>query len=203
MSALIAEAAAIIASARFDNVGDLLDAFHRGAATANLQEYFGCFHQEGRFLGTDASENWHVLEFYGFSKPYFERGTGWTYVPRPATRKTTFFPNEACPSFCVFDELLDSQDFHATTRGSGTCLYSEGRWLLAQYHLSFPLPNDLAKDVTRVIASFEAAVQHKEAEAAAAEAARELLAELDAQEGAPRKAPGGATQKKSGGKKKK
>lgn len=203
MSSLAAEVAAIIASARFDRVGDLLDAFHRGAATANLQEYFGCFHQEGRFLGTDASENWHVVEFYGFSKPYFERGTGWTYVPRPTTRKVTYFPSEASPSFCVFDELLDSQDFHATTRGSGTCLYAEGRWLLAQYHLSFPLPNDLAKDVTRVIASFEAAAQHKKAETAAAEAARELLAELDAQEGAARKAPGGATQKKSGGKKKK
>lgn len=169
----------IVASSNFADVETLLDAFHRGAATANLRLYFGCFHPEGRFLGTDATENWHVNDFYEFSKPYFLRGKGWTYTPRPETRKVTMFTDPVSPSsqFCIFDELLDSEDFHATSRGSGTCLYDsvQNRWLIAQYHLTFPIPNDLAKDMTQKIFLFESSQKDK----SETESTAEFLAEWD------------------------
>ena len=48
-------------------VVDLLDLFHAAASCASLNEYFGCYYSSScRFLGTDATENWNIPEFYGY-----------------------------------------------------------------------------------------------------------------------------------------
>jgi hypothetical protein len=157
----------IFGSGSYDRIEDLLDNFHMAAATANLLVYFGCFHPEGRFLGTDSVENWHVSDFYNFSKPYFDRGSAWVFRPIHNTRKISYFPSEENPVFAIFDELLESESFLATSRGSGTLVYNSGKWLIAQYHLSFPIPNDLAKDMTKKIATFESAIKDQAADIAA------------------------------------
>lgn len=174
---MAAEREAIIGSIVCSNPTELLDKFHKAAETGNLRQYFGSFHPEGRFLGTDASENWHVNDFYDFSKVYFLRGSAWTYIPIASTRKFTYFPSEESPILCTFDELLESESFLATSRGSGTLVFDsvKGGWLIAQYHLSFPIPNDLAKDMTLKISLFEKAAKEQSAE----EAARKLIEEWD------------------------
>ncbi len=170
----------IVGTGRFESVENLLDKFHSAASVANLDEYFGCFDNNGRFLGTDASENWTAQEFYTFSKPHFDAGSGWTFKPLKGTRKLTYYPSESNPLFCVFDELLDSESFLATSRGSGTLLFNSatGHWLIAQYHLSFPIPNDLAKDMTKSISIFENVKKVKQAD----DAADRLIAEWDQDE---------------------
>lgn len=197
MSSFEIERDSIIGKGQYQTVEAVLDSFHTAAATANLQTYFGCFHAQGRFLGTDATENWHVNEFYAFSKPYFQRSTSaWTYTPIAGSRKITFFPTASSDAaaiqpflqtaagtnptvFAIFDELLDSESFKATSRGSGTLLYQPGQgWLVASYHLSFPIPNDIAKDLTKVIHTFEQSLKTKQAN----KAAEELLAELALEE---------------------
>ncbi len=45
-----------------------------------------------------------------------------------------------------FDELLDN-DSYGVTRGTGVLTRLAGRWHLAQYHLTIPVPNSLAKDL--------------------------------------------------------
>ena len=46
-----------------------------------------------------------------------------------------------------FDEQLSSQ--YGPARGTGTCIQvDEGVWKIVQYHLSFPIPNDIAVKVT-------------------------------------------------------
>ncbi len=90
----------------YATVEALLDGFNRAAAQANLSEYFGCFSSNGRFLGTDATENWTVEEFYSFSKPHFDGGKGWTYIPRPSSRKISIqSAPDGSPVFASFDEV--------------------------------------------------------------------------------------------------
>ena len=172
------------------------------AAQANLNEYFGCFTKNGRFLGTDASENWTVDEFYSFSKPHFDNGKAWTFIPKPGSRKITLQTgHDGQPLFASFDELLDSVSFKASSRGSGTCIYrpSNKSWLVLQYHLSFPIPNDLAKKMCLEIADFEK-IEDKDSKAKsdlAAKNERELLAMLELE----KKGGGGGGGKKKGGSK--
>jgi hypothetical protein len=167
-----------IGSSRHATVDALLDSFHTAAAKADLVAYFGCMDKRGRFLGTDATENWTAGDFYDFTKPYFASGKGWTYVPVAGSRKVTYYPGPSIEAaqFCTFDEILHNESF-GTCRGSGTLVYSSehGCWFVAAYHLNFPVPNDLAGEVTTLIKKGDPSSQAKQADAAAAQ----LLAELE------------------------
>ena len=68
------------------DVAALLDDFHQRAADSDLGGYFACFAPEGRFLGTDATENWDVEEFERYAAPPFKAGRGWQYVPNKPSR---------------------------------------------------------------------------------------------------------------------
>jgi hypothetical protein len=146
----------------YSSVESLLDAFHNSATTADLDVYFGCFLEaESRFLGTDANENWTTKEFLEFAGPYFTKAKkagkeAWTYILKQGTRKINII-TVGGSEIAYFDELLSSESFKATTRGNGVAVRStDGLWFLSQYHLSFPIPNPLAKNFCEVIAIFEA-----------------------------------------------
>jgi hypothetical protein len=171
-----------IRTARQDSIISLLNHFHSSATNANLKEYFGCFDSSrSRFLGTDATENWSALEFWNYSKPHFDKGSAWTYIPRSGTRKIEQIDDfEGTPVFATFDELLYSSSFGATSRGTGTAIYDSTLkvWFIVSYHLSFPTPNELAKDICKKITLFEKKSLSSNADAVAAE----LLAEYEIEE---------------------
>lgn len=193
----------VIATGRYSSIDELLNNFHIAAAEANLNRYFGCFSSPtSRFLGTDASENWSALEFYDFSKPHFESGQGWTFIPIPGSRKLEYFPSPSETSnFAYFDELLESRSFLATSRGSGCVVYDlkTQSWFIFSYHLSFPIPNDLAKGMCLQIHNFEKKSALKAQELIADAAAEDLIKLIDAENS---KVPSNVKSKSGGGKKK-
>lgn len=56
-----------------------LDNWHKAAAEANFNNYFGMMADDAIFIGTDATENWNLQEFKKFSKPYFDAGKAWDF----------------------------------------------------------------------------------------------------------------------------
>jgi phosphohistidine phosphatase SixA len=130
------------AAARIDAV---LDALHRAAATADEATYFSLFASEAVFLGTDATERWTLEEFRAFALPYFARESAWTY--RPRDRRVSLLPGGDA---AFFDELLD-HDRYGECRGTGVLRRDGDAWRIAQYHLTFPIPNEIADAVTRAI----------------------------------------------------
>ena len=134
-------------------VGAVLDQLHIAASAADGEAYFALFTPDARFIGTDVAERWTVDEFRAYAMPYFSQGKGWTYTPRTRTVTITTDP---CACQAWFDEVLDSQSY-GTARGSGVLTRTPGGWKVAQYVLSFPVPNDVADDVTDQIKAFEAA----------------------------------------------
>lgn len=120
-----------------------LDRFHKAAAHAEFEAYFSLFSKDGVFIGTDASERWSVEQFKQYVKPYFSQGKGWRYVPRDRTIVVR-------GDVAWFDELLDN-DAYGECRGSGVLVREDEQWKIAQYNLHFPIPNDLAKQVTQMI----------------------------------------------------
>ena len=123
----------------------VLDALHDAASKAQLERYFALFAPDAVYIGTDATERWSLEEFRGFVTPYFTQGRGWTY--EPTSRHVTLGPENRT---AWFDEILENENY-GTTRGTGVLVKIEDEWKIAQYHLTIPVPNDLAKRVVGMI----------------------------------------------------
>ncbi len=134
-------------NARSAAVSNVLDQLHHNASVANEESYFALFAPEGVFFGTDATERWTVDQFRAYAHPFFEQGRGWTYVPREGTRNIEFDPSG---TVAWFDEILDNENY-GETRGTGVVRLIDGEWKIAQYHLTIPVPNELARKVVGMI----------------------------------------------------
>ena len=144
---------AVMAQARsVASIDSTLNAFHDAAAKADGRRYFSLFTDDGVFIGTDASERWTVKQFRAYAEPFFSKGQGWVYKPRS---RRVVIADVPCKCIAWFDELLDSKNY-GTSRGTGVLVKKNGVWKIAQYALTFPIPNDLAKGMTAEIRAFEA-----------------------------------------------
>ena len=117
-----------------------LDAFHQAASDADFDAYMGLFAEDGVFLGTDATERWSVDEFAEYVAAAFDRGRGWTY--RPVARWVSVSGDG---STAWFDERLEN-DSYGDTRGTGVLVLTADGWKVAQYNLTIPIPNALARE---------------------------------------------------------
>jgi hypothetical protein len=126
-------------------VEETLDQFHDAASKADGTAYFALFAPEGVFIGTDATERWTVEQFKSYAAPHFAKGKGWTYVPR--TRHVELAPQG---DVAWFDEILDNKSY-GVCRGSGVLRKIGSDWRISQYHLTLPIPNELAGKVVKLI----------------------------------------------------
>nr|WP_258406010.1 nuclear transport factor 2 family protein [Shewanella acanthi] len=123
----------------------VLDALNQYSSSADWDKYFALYRKDGIFIGTDATERWGMAEFERYSRPT----KGWRY---DLTERHLIQHGDVI----LFDELLNSPSY-GMSRGTGTLIKTEGEWKIAQYHLSFPIPNGIAKQITQEIKSAGAA----------------------------------------------
>ena len=116
-----------------DKINMVLDSWHKAAADADFDAYFGLMTHDGVFLGTDATENWQNDAFRAFSKPYFDKGRAWSFT---AVDRNIYVDG----SVAWFDEVLDTQ--MKLCRGSGILKLVDGDWKIAHYVLSILVPNE-------------------------------------------------------------
>lgn len=125
-------------------VARVLDDWHEAAAKADEERYFAHFAEGGVFLGTDMTERWTVPAFRKYAHPHFAKGKAWTM--RATRREITFVGGAAW-----FDEDLETARL-GPARGSGVLVRDEaGKWKIAQYNLSIPIPNEKFADVRALI----------------------------------------------------
>ncbi len=127
-----------------------LDSWHNAASRADKEAYFGRIASDGIFLGTDDTERWTLTEFRQDYEGYFDSGRGWTFVPHD--RKV----NIERPGLAWFDELLDSEHL-GVCRGSGVVRREGGQWVIVQYNLSVPIPNEMVDTLVPMINQHRAA----------------------------------------------
>ena len=138
--------------AKIASIGHTLDNLHIAAAKADGDAYFALFASDAVFIGTDAAERWTIEAFRAYALPRFAQGKGWTYRPRERHITLAQIP---CRCLAWFDEILDSASY-GTSRGTGVVALTPGGWKIEQYALTFPIPNDMAADMTSKIKTFEA-----------------------------------------------
>ena len=130
-------------------IDGVLSAFHQAASDADGDLYFSLFADGAIFMGTDATERWSIDEFKAFAEPYFSEGRGWTYTK---TERHVYVSDDGETAW--FDEMLWN-DNYGTCRGTGVLRLTGDGWKFAQYNLTFPIPNDLARDFADRIKNFE------------------------------------------------
>ncbi len=126
-------------------VNQQLDRLHRFAAEAKGQAYFSLFSDNAVFIGTDAGETWSIKDFKDYALAYFNQGKGWLYIPQ---QRHIYFSKDGKTAW--FDEILKNEKY-GVTRGTGVLQkYGDG-WKIEQYHLTLPIPNDLAEKIVTLI----------------------------------------------------
>lgn len=116
----------------------VLDGWHKAAATANLEDYFGCVTDDFVFLGTDPKERWTKEEFKAFCKPYFADGKGWEFK---SSERHWIFSGDG--KIAWFDEKLAT--WMEECRGSGVMVKKGKTWKLAYYNLTVLIENEKIK----------------------------------------------------------
>ncbi len=130
-------------------INQTIDAFHQAAADAEFDAYFDLLTPDARFLGTDATERWTKAEFraYCIERGAFNEAPAWVYTP--SARSVTFAPDR---ELAWFDENL-THDRYGTLRGSGVVVRNAGAWKIAQYNLTFLVPNEATPAVVEAISA--------------------------------------------------
>lgn len=123
------------------SINTALEKWHKAAANADFDTYFGLMTADSYFLGTDATENWSLKEFKAFSKPYFDKGKAWSFT----TLERNIFVKEG-EDIAWFDEHLDTQ--MGICRGSGVLKKVDGSWKIKHYVLSIAVPNENVSELT-------------------------------------------------------
>lgn len=131
-----------------EQVNRTLDAWHKAAAEANFNVYFGMMTDDAIFIGTDPTENWDLKAFQAFAKPYFDRGKAWDFK---AIERHVYFDKSG--KLAWFDELLNTQ--MKICRGSGVLVKIGAAWKVKHYVLSMTIPNDNTDEVVKIIAPIE------------------------------------------------
>lgn len=120
-----------------------LDAWHKAAAQAQFDTYFGLMTNDAIFIGTDAKENWNKAAFQAFAKPYFDRGKAWNFT---AIERHIFL--DSTGKLAWFDELLSTQ--MKICRGSGVLVKVGKEWKIKHYVLSMTVPNENVDEVVKI-----------------------------------------------------
>lgn len=117
------------------NLDSIVDVWHKSAASANLEDYFGVMDEHFIFLGTAPGERWSKEQFYAFSKPYFDKGKAWDF--KPYNRKWNFSKDS---TIAWFDEDLDT--WMRGCRGSGILINEQNQWKIVYYNLTVLIENE-------------------------------------------------------------
>ena len=137
-----------------EQVNKTLNAWHKAAAEANAEAYFGIMAEDAIFIGTDPTEYWDKEAFQAYAKPYFDKGKAWNFK---AIERHIYIDKSG--NFAWFDELLDTQ--MKICRGSGVLVKIGNEWKIKHYVLSMTIPNDNTNEVVKIIAPIEDALLQK------------------------------------------
>ena len=128
------------------NINETIDNWHKAAATANYETYFGLMTDDAIFIGTDATENWNKKAFQAYANPHFAKGKARDLT---ALERNVFVDKSGKTAW--FDELLNTQ--MKICRGSGVLVKINKQWKIKHYVLSMTIPNENSSEAMKIKAS--------------------------------------------------
>ncbi len=118
--------------------------FHAAAAEGDADRYFGHMAPDAVLLGTDATERWSYEEYVALARPHLEQGG--SIVNRPGKQNVYIAEGG---DMAWFDEELEKPKY-GEMRASGVLRHTDDGWKIVQFHLTFPIPNEIVPDVIKL-----------------------------------------------------
>src|SRR5438067_13696968 len=132
------------------DVNAFVDGWHDDAAHARMR-YFDKIAPDGVYIGTDRRELWQRDAFRAWGRKYFEgKRAAWVFH---ATRRNVYASQDG--NTIWFDELLDTENM-GHCMASGVLRRTPTGFEIEHYQLSIAVPNEIAKQVTGLVAAAEA-----------------------------------------------
>lgn len=125
-------------------VNQFIDDWHKAAAVADADAFFGSMSKDAVYIGTEAGERWLRDELREWSKKYFERGAAWDFK---STERHIYFSENG--DYAWFEERLDT--WMGECHGSGILKLANKGWKIKHYHLSVTVPNDKIEDFKKLV----------------------------------------------------
>ena len=129
-------------------VNAFIDQWHDDAANSR-PAYFDKIAPHGIYIGTDKTELWNRDQFKAWAQRAFEKKAAWSFK---AVKRNIYM--SADKKFIWFDELLDTQ--MGPCQASGVIRKTDKGFEIEHYQLSIAVPNELAKQVTKMVKEHEA-----------------------------------------------
>jgi len=109
--------------------------WHKAAAEADANTYFGLMTMDSYFIGTDQSERWNKEAFMTFAEDAFKEAPAWDFT----TIERNIIVDKG-GNTGWFDEKLDT--WMGVCRGSGVVERTQDGWKIKHYVLSVTVPNE-------------------------------------------------------------
>ncbi len=129
-------------------IDEMLNNWHKAAATADEAVFFGSMTEDCVYIGTDKSERWLRDELKAWSATFFERDSAWDFKP---IERQVFLSDDK--KIAWFNETLNT--WMGVCRSSGVVQWVDGEWKLKQYHLSMTVPNDAVKEYLELVKKYK------------------------------------------------
>ena len=125
-----------------DEINKLLNNWHKAAAAADEDVFFGYMSEDCIYIGTDETEKWKRDELRKWSEEFFNRESAWSFEP---FEREVYLENDVA----WFDEKLKT--WMGICRASGVLQRTNGGWKLKHYQLSVTVPNDKIRGFIELI----------------------------------------------------
>jgi ketosteroid isomerase-like protein len=117
---------------------EMISKWHRAAATADEDTFFGMMTPDAVYIGTDTTERWLRDTFRTWSAFAFEREVAWDFT---ASQRNVNLSKDGNTAW--WDELLVT--WMGPCRATGVLTDTAEGWKITHYQLSVTVPNDLIK----------------------------------------------------------
>lgn len=125
----------LIAQTPSEVVNKFMDNWHKAAATADEELFFGSMTDDGIYLGTDKTEKWTRDEMAKWADEYFQKESAWSFT---ATQRDVYFSEDG--KIAWLNEKLDT--WMGVCKGTAVLVLKPEGWKIALYDLSVTIDND-------------------------------------------------------------
>jgi len=125
---------------------EVIDRWHRAAATGDSAAFFGLMTTDAIYLGTDEKERWDRTSMAKDLGKYFNGKKAWKFIPY-----NRIFMTLEDKKTMLFDECLNT--WMGPCKATGKLSKVKGKWLISYYNLSVAVSNDVVKQYLTLLPS--------------------------------------------------
>ncbi|MFT4565841.1 MAG: ketosteroid isomerase-like protein [Saprospiraceae bacterium] len=119
-----------------EDINTFMDVWHKSAATADENVFFGSMAEDAIYIGTDISERWTKTQMMKDLMKYFTQSqSAWSF-----TAKERNIVVAESGEVAWIDEALDT--WMGDCRSTAVLVKSDDGWKIQHYQLSMAVPND-------------------------------------------------------------